>query len=323
MKLNPIFVKHLPFFKAGRILMVASNLLILSLTTTTGQERLDLLTISGRYATPQSYDSTYNGNGQEGGIMTSLVAPVVFESGTIWYNGLTHFYWNVNGEESISNNYANNYKLHGIILRTGLYKKYDNGTGFQLIFSPRLMSDMQNISGNSFQLGGMALYEKIYNDNLTVSYGALYNQELFGPYLVPLVNLKWKISNYWSISGLLPIYAKIKYQKTEKFSAGISHFGLITSYDLGNEKYANDYIQRSSIDLGLFGRYQLAGNLFIEGRIGHTFGRSYEQYSKDDKVKFAIPLVAFGDNRKLKNVVFKDGVIASFRLVYAIQLPED
>ncbi len=289
----------------------------------TGQQTLDILTISGRYGSPQSYDSVLTNNATEVAAMVNLVVPVKFNEKTIWYNSLNYFYFNVTNGETLPPEIANPIRIHGFLLRTGLYQKFSKGRGLQLFFAPRLMSDLNNIDGKHFQYGGMAMFEKKFRDNLTMSFGAMYNQELFGPYLVPLINLNWQLSGRWSITGLLPVYAKINYKVNDWFTAGISHFGLVTTYYLGDSDCKGDYIERKSIDLSFFGRFRITGNIYVEGRAGHSLGRSYAQYEADQKVDFSLPLVGFGDNREQKNIVFKDGVIIDLRMVYNIPIPQD
>ena len=114
--------------------------------------------------------------------------------------------------------------------------------------------------------------------------------------------------------------SKVKYKVNERLSAGWSHFGLITTYRLGDPAYEGDYIERKSIDESLFARYQLVGNIYMEGRFGYALGRSYAQYEADQKVDFTIPLVRFGDNREQKNISFHDGLIASIRFIYNVPI---
>lgn len=287
------------------------------------QNSLDILTVSGRYGLPQTYDSLLSGKATESGIFAGLTVPVVFTKRTIWYNSLNYFYFHVENEPELSTAIANPINIHGFILRTGLYQKFDRGRGIQLLFAPRLMSDLKNIDGNSFQFGGLFMYEKKFRETLSMSFGLMYNQELFGPYFVPLINLNWQLSEKWRIAGLLPIYAKISYIVNENFNLGISHFGLITTYALSDPEYKGDYIERKSIDLSLYARHKIAGNFYLEGRFGRTFGRSYAQYAGDQKVSWGLPLVTFGDNRVQKNIDFKDGIILDIRLVYNIPIPEE
>ena len=296
--------------------------LIASTWSMLSQENLDIITLSGRYGFPQSYDSIYESKAKEYGAMLAVVAPIEISDKTIWYNSLNYFYWHVTNEDSTPNSIANPIDLHGIILRTGLYQKIENDRGIQIILAPRFMSDFQNVNSHHFQLGGIFLYEKKYSEVLKVGFGAMYNQEFFGPYLVPLIQLNWKISEDWSIDGLLPIYVKIKYDINEKFNVGFSHFGLTTTYRLGDPNYNGDYMERKSIDETIFGRYNLGGNIFIEGRFGYSLGRSYAQYEADQKVAFSLPLISFGDDRVQKNISFHDGLIASLRFVYSINLKD-
>ena len=296
--------------------------IILTLSTPLfAQETIDLLTLSGRYGFPSSYDSIYDGKAKETGFMAGLVAPAKISEKSIWYTSLNYFYFHVSDNEEMPKDIANPINLHGIVLRTGLVQKFSEGRALQIFFSPRLMSDFHNINGTHFQYGGMLLYEKLFSDKLKMGFGAMYNQEFFGPYLVPLINLDWQINDHWSITGLIPVYAKIKYKVSDRLNVGISHFGLTTTYRLGEVDYIEDYIERKSVDETLFARYGLGSNIYIEGRFGYAIGRSYAQYDADQKVDFSLPLISFGDDRVQKNVSFHDGWIASLRFVYSIPIP--
>ena len=166
------------------------------------------------------------------------------------------------------------------------------------------------------------MYENVFSKQLTMSFGAMFNQELFGPYVVPIVNLSWQLSEKWYIKGLLPVTLKINYLVNENLTIGFSHFGLVTSYYLGDEKFKGDYIERQCIDLSLFARQKLFGNFYLEGKAGRTFGRGYKQFAGDQKVDFSLPLIGFGDERIVKNVAFKDGFFIDMGIVYNIKLPE-
>ncbi len=295
-------------------------LLLFGYTASFGQETLDILTLTGRYGFPQSYDSIYKSKAKEYGALASLVAPIKMNEKSIWYNSINYFYFHVGNDEDTPPEIMNPINVHGLILRTGLYQKFSKDRAIQIFLAPRLMSDFKNISIDHFQLGLMFLYEKKFREGLKISFGALYNREFFGPNLVPLVNLDWQISERWSVAGLFPIYGKVKYKVNEKLSAGMSHFGFVTTFRLGDPAYEGDYLERKSIDESLFARYQLFGNIFLEGRFGYALGRSYAQYEADQKVDFSIPLVSFGDNRTQKNISFHDGLIASIRFIYNVPI---
>ena len=82
-------------------------------------------------------------------------------------------------------------------------------------------------------------------------------------------------------------------------------------------------MERTSIDLSLFARYNLFGNVFAEGRLGYALDRNYEQYGEDENIDLRISIFRIGDNRgEPLNATFTDGLIASLRLVYSLPLPE-
>lgn len=312
-------------FKQMYIERILVLLLILaSVSLINAQDTFDVLTVSGHFGTPQPFaeESPYNGETTERGVMVNLVIPIVLNEKQIWYNSVNYMQWNVNNNINTPVNIANTIKVHGLIFRTGFIQKLTNGNSVQFVFIPRLMSDFNNIDSKHFQFGGTFIYEKVFHERLKIGYGVLYNNEAFGTNLVPLVNLEWKMSEKWSISGLLPIYSRIKYKVNDKLNFGIYHFGLVTSYRLGKEAYQNDYLERRSINLGLFARYKITGTIHLEGRYGYSFGRSYGQYDQNDKIDLTLPLVTIGDDRTQinKSTNFSNGAYAHVRIVYAINL---
>lgn len=286
------------------------------------QKSLDIFVLSGRYGFPASYEDTYTEKATEKGSFVALTVPIQINEKTIWIVSFNHFYFNVHGDPAIPDGIINPINLNGFILRTGLYQKFGNGLGIQILFVPRYMTDFKGGGGNCFQPGGVLLLEKVFSESLTMSFGAQYNQEFFGPLLVPIINVDWQISSRWKFTGMLPIYSKLSYKVNKNLDMGLAHFGLVTSYYLGKSDYTGDYIQRNCIDLTLYARQRIAGNIFFELRGGMALGRSYDQYAGNQKVKFGLPLVYFGDNRTIKSTNFKSGPILDLRLVYSIPSPE-
>lgn len=316
-----------------KLLIMKRNLSILVLMSMAAllcaQETIDILSLTGRYGIPGDYkDGAYSGGATEWGSVNSFTAGFnVGKTSMIGIN-LNHFYFNLQGapDPEFPGGLANPVVINGIILRTGLVQDLGNGRTLQLLVAPRLMSDFKNLDGRSFMFGGVASYKKKYRDELTVGFGAMYNTELFGPYLVPILDLYWKPAQKWTIKGMIPITARIEYAVNDNMTAGFNHFGLITTYALGNENYDGDYLERQSIDLSLFLKHRLAGNIFVEGMAGLAVGRKYVQYGGDEKVSFGIPLVTFGDDRVVKedpiDTGFNDGLILTLKLIYSIPRPQ-
>jgi len=285
------------------------------------QERLDLLTIASRYGQPTAFDD-FDGEAQESGLFINVKLPVILSDKTIWFNNLTYTGSAVQSEFDSPEISAPDLNLHAFILQTGLVQKLEKDRAIQLLFVPRFMSDLKDPNSGAWQFGAIGLYEKRYHKKLRLRYGFLFNQELAGPLLVPLVDVLWQFRPKWSLSGLFPIYGKLNYHATEKLTVGLSHFGLITSFDLGEESRGT-YMERTSIDLSLFASYNLFGNFFAEGRIGYALDRNYEQYNEDEQIDLRISIFRIGDNRGTPlNATFADGLIASLRMVYSLPIPE-
>jgi hypothetical protein len=286
------------------------------------QNSIDLLTISGRYGMPMAYDAPQEGEkGTETALLINAKAPIVFSKKTIWYNNITYTRSHVSNNLNLGEGLMNPITLNGFILQTGLVQRIDEKNAIQLLYVPRYMSDFQGSSPEVWQHGAIVLYEHRWSSTFMMRFGMMYNQERAGPLLVPLFDFNWQMTQKWSMVGLFPIYLKINYHVNERFTVGVSHFGLITSYALHGEGYAGDYMERTAIDISLFGRWKMAGNCYLEGRLGYAFGRTYAQYAADDKIDLRLSIIKFGDNRpEPKNILFQDGPIANLRLVYNIPL---
>jgi len=298
--------------------------LLIAATTLQAQDMgtADVVSLSGRYGLPREYKELYAGKATEIGMLNSVQAAFKLAPRTKVGINMNHFYFNVQDEAEMPAGIASPINVNAIILRAGILQELNNGGIISLLFAPRLMSDFQNLDGNSVQLGALASYQNKLNENLNLGFGAMYNQEFSGPYLVPLFLLNWQVSEHWYIEGMIPVTAKVHYRINEGLDVGFNHFGLMTSYYLGNEDYAGDYLERQSIDLSLFARQRIFGNFFVEGMVGRSVGRVYKQYAEDQTVKFAIPLVTFGDERSVKNVNFNDGMIFTLKLIFNLKVPE-
>ena len=294
---------------------------ILLFSGISAQERIDLLTVSTRYGLPSALNE-FDGEAVETGLLINAKVPLVLSEKTVWFNNITFNQSTVSYDFDSEDISAEDLQLYGFIVQTGIVQKLTNDRAFQLLFVPRYMTDFNNPSSGAWQFGAIGLYEKCYHEKLRLRYGFLFNQELGGPLLVPLVDVLWQFKPKWSVSGLFPIYGKLNYHYSEKLTVGISHFGLITSFDL-EEESRGTYMERASIDLSLFARRQVFGDFFVEGRLGYALGRSYEQYRKDEQIDFRMSILRFGDNRNDPlNFTFEDGIITSLRFVYSIPIPE-
>jgi len=285
------------------------------------QPSIDLFTLSGFYGAPSSYTEPLDGKAVESGLLINLKIPVVVSEKTIWYNDFTYTLHSIKSDLNPQpEGMITDMRLHAFIFQTGIAQKINDRNGFQFLLVPRYTTDFEGSDKKNWQLGAIGLYEHRVSQRLLMRFGALYNGELFGPLIVPLVYMDWQLNDRWSIIGLLPINLKVNYKINERLSAGFSHFGFITTYRINQEEFESDYIERNSIDESLFVRWKMAGNLHLEARVGYSLSREYAQYAEDQKMDLRISLISIGDDRIQKNVNFNSGPLISFRLVYSLPL---
>ena len=285
------------------------------------QTSIDLFTLSGLYGFPAGYEKPLDGKAAESGLLINLKAPVKVSDKTIWYNDFTYTLHSIRTDLTPEpKDTLTSMNLHAFIFQTGIVRKINDRNGFQLLLVPRYTTDFQGSSRKNWQLGAIGLFEHRMSESLLMRFGLMYNNELFGPLLVPLVYLDWQPHERWTITGLMPISLKASYKINDRLSGGYSHFGFITTYAIHQSGFSSDYVERNSIDETLFLRWKMMGNLHVETRFGYSLNRVYEQYDQDEKMDLRLSIIGFGDNRTQKNVSFNSGPIMSLRLVYNLPL---
>ncbi len=294
-----------------------SVLLLLSLTLF-AQDRFDVFYIGGNYNFIGTTDANPNEN-FDAHLKSNLSVPIVLKDSSIWFNSVDYQYFLTKNEYLASTvNPIDQFNLHGIMLRTGYVHRFDSKRSLQMLFVPRYMSDMNADFSNSIQFGGIVMYEKVKSKDYTWRVGVIYNNEFFGTYIVPVFYVDWNMRSKIKLKGLLPVYAKLYVQPTEKIDVGLHFIGLTTSHRIYEVSYENAYVERKVIDVSVFGNFHLFDNIFMEARAGYSLSRDYGLYAENDKVALGLPLVNIGDDRTRLNEEFDGGAFVHLRLIYSI-----
>ncbi len=183
------------------------------------------------------------------------------------------------------------------------------------VLLPKISSDFAHLTDRNFQMGGLVVFTVKHSDNFKIKYGCYYNQEFFGPLIVPIIGLDWKVNEKLRIFGNLPITATAEYRISERFSSGIFFNANTTSYLYDKQR---QYIQKNTQEISAFGDVYLTKNLVFQAKIGHTIGRKYDLFNLSDKIG-AKMIATFGDNRQQLNTnVLKDGLIGEIKLIFRV-----
>lgn len=244
---------------------------------------------------------------------TDLTAPIVLKNENVIVTGIVY------EQTNLFTNNTNNL-IYTINPKLGYKIKHSEKFSSTFMVLPKLSSDLKNLNSNHVQVGGLALFESVKNDNLKYKFGAYYNQELFGSFFVPLFGFYYKSKNEkFEANFTLPVYASLNYKLNDWLNSGISFSSFIKSYYLGEVE--NHYLVKSSNEIYALLQLNLKStSLIIEPQVGYSIGRSYRLYESSDKVDFGFSAFKFGDDRKQLNQDFENSLIFKVRLLYRFMI---
>ena len=201
--------------------------------------------------------------------------------------------------------------------RLGYRKQWTERIHSTLLVQYRRSGNLMEGVANASQWGGVAIMERKKSDRLSLRVGAYYNQEFFGPFLVPIIGFDYKLSDTWYAYANLPISGTIDHTLNPKFHLGLTYTGIVSSFQL-SPAFSNTYIHTSSTDVTLYGEVYLSPQIVLQGKIGRAIGRYFRQYETGDEVKLMVSALGFGDDRLQLNQEVGDGWIAELRLIFRV-----
>jgi len=213
---------------------------------------------------------------------------------------------------------ANYQTISTINLKAGFNKKHSEKWSGTYMLLPKLSSDLKKITEKDFQLGALILMKYTKKENLKYNLGAYYNQELFGPFIVPLFGLYYKSPNKkFETNITLPIWADMNYNMVNWLTIGTNFVAGVRSYNLSEN---NSYVVKKTNEVFGYLQFNISKSLLIQTKTGYSIGRSYRVYNSGDKTDLGISAFRFGDNRTILNPDFKDGLIFRIRLLYRFNI---
>lgn len=173
----------------------------------------------------------------------------------------------------------NSANMGGVSLPVTFFKTIGTKWSYRISVIPR-MNDL-NFDLKNLQMGLAAIVGLKINDSLSFHGGLYYNDEYFGPFVVPLLGMYYRMNNNVSLYGTLPSSLAIEKAFTEVINAGFQFRSVNNSYILPT---TFPYTTRESIvrlaeaKLMVFGEYYFAPKLAFRIEAGHTFARRFRHY---------------------------------------------
>ena len=296
-----------------KTILLTSIFLVLFLTAS-AQQKFTVGSLGYMLSPGNTYSDT-NLKSNIGYFTGVLTVPLKLNEKTAILTGLRGNMWSVKYDPE--NNWPENYYSLGLTL--GVNHKFSDKNSLLFVLLPKLNSDFKELNSNAFQLGFIGTYSHRVNDDFLWKAGLYYNSEFFGPFLVPIFGLDWKLNKAVSIKGDLPIYAKVNYGINEGFSAGLGYIALVSTFRLSRD-FQDAYTSRFAIEPYLYTDIKVVENIYLNGKLGYTLGRSYPVYAKDDKLDWQLMFMKFGDERIQLNSKIEDGVFIEFTLSFKVDI---
>ena len=300
--------------KKGFIIVLA---LLFKFIPASAQDKFTVAKFSYNFAPGIKYE---NSNLKSNiGYLSGIFNLPVFSTGKATFlAGMRNNMWSV--KYDTEQQWPVNYYSLGLTLTYN--QKFSNNNSFMFAFIPRYNSDLLNSSSEAWQFGFLSYYTKRSSENYLWKVGAYVNTEFFGLFVVPVYGINWNISSRWSLIGNIPIWAKVNYKVSEKLNLGFSYMALISTYRLTGE-FNNAYISRFAIEPVLYAEVPIVKNLYLTGKAGHTLGRDYPVYDRNDKINWKLSMIEFGDKRTPLNAKVKNGVFFKISIAYKVDISND
>lgn len=286
-----------------------------SATWTNAQNYVDLVKINYSTTPFNSYDSLKGIKTQLQEFSTDITLPIVLDSTKTFLTGILFEQINLVNEPSSRNTF------YTINPKFGLNYKHSEKVTGTYVFLPKIASDLQNgLTQKHFQFGGIALYNIKKSELFKYRFGAYFNQELFGPFVVPLLGFYYQSKNKkLEANFTLPISADLNYELTKNIKTGTAFNAIVKSFYASD--FNNNYITKTTNELFAYVQFNFPSyRILIEPQVGYSVARSFRIYDADDKLDFKLSAFAFGSKQQPLNYDFNDGLIFKIRLVYRFML---
>jgi len=298
--------------KASRVFCLLA--LLLPATISFGQNYIDLIKLDYTGSSLNSFDSSesttslYELNGD-------ITIPLVVNEKLTFLPGFTY--------EKIVATFNPNRKqeaLTGVTLKLGANIKHNAKWSGTYLLLPKISSDMNELSKRDMQVGGVALMKYTKSDHLNYKFGVYGNGELFGPFIVPIFGFYYlSPTDKFEAKVLLPLSVDLNYSISNSSRLGMNFKGQIRSYNLNTpiNNESNRHLVRSTNELFTYFQYGLKNGINLQLGVGRSIGRTFRIY--DEKIKFGLPLVYFGDNRTQLNTDFSDSWLFKGSVFYRLK----
>ncbi len=184
--------------------------------------------------------------------------------------------------------------VHGVSLQIAWLYRISGNRSFALFSQVGVFSDLSDLSGKDLRYSAGFRYRIKHSGKLSTGWGLAYARQFFGNQIIPFVDLDYKPSSNWSITGQFPIKPKVLYHFNNKLCAGLEITGDAASYRLSAFERNNEFIQINQWAGLVKLEYRFAPSWQLNVGIGRNFEQAYKRYADASGNSWTIITVPFG-----------------------------
>ncbi len=294
---------------------IFSSLFIIYSITLQAQSYVDVLKLNTNTTSLNKFD-TSSSSTRLNELSLDLSAPIKLDEQNVIITGF--IYENINTKLFENDSY---YNFSSISLKLGFNKIMNDRWAYSIVLLPKLASDFKKLNRKDFQMGAIGILKYTKNANFNYKMALYANNDLFGPFFVPMFGFYYISSDKkWESNVMAPLQADVNYKASSNLTVGINYTGQIRSFHLNNNlpTLGNYYVAKASNELSAYAKIHFNKNISLQTKVGHSIGRSYRVYAENDRVNFAMPLYFSNDKRIPLNTDFADGVLMQITLLYRV-----
>lgn len=211
--------------------------------------------------------------------------------------------------------------LYSTILKVGLASTYNEKWSSTLVLLPKIASDYNEITGDDFYFGGVALLKYQKNEHLKYRFGLYASSEAFGIFSTPIFGWYYLSPNSkFEMDVSLPISTDINYT-SGSITYGLDYYGIGRSFRLYNEDgISQSYVDLASLEFASYVQFNaLQKSVLLRAKFGYS-SNNYEIYPDGQTIDLGLSAFAFGDNRTQLNPDISGGFFVKFEAIYRFNI---
>ena len=177
--------------------------------------------------------------------------------------------------------------LHALKLHLKLKHAFSSGWTLTGVVSPGIVSDFRNVDSDHWKVDGKIFASKMRDANLTYGIGAIIDRRFGELFVLPALQVKYRINEKSYINMMAPKYAEYWNQAWEDIALGFGIWFDGDEFARGREieGQAENQPKGTSVrysvgTLGPMGKYTLPNGWKVTGSLGLAFLRRFEVYNE-------------------------------------------